>query len=83
MRIIFHPDVYKQLQRLPRQVFPAVLNAIIALLHDPRPNGVKKMVGGRSDWRIRVGEYRILYEVDDTSGTVTVLRVATRQDAYR
>lgn len=83
MTIACHPDVYKELQRLPRQAFPAVLNAIIALAHDPRPAGVKKLAGSSSDWRIRIGEYRVIYEIDDTARTMTVLRVAHRRDAYR
>lgn len=83
MNLAFHPDVYKQLQRLPRRVFSAALNAIIALPHDPRPPGVKKLAGSRSDWRIRIGEYRIIYEIDDTAKTVTVLQVEHRRDAYR
>lgn len=83
MNLAFHPDVYKQLQQLPRTVFAAVLSAIIALTHDPRTAGVKKLVGSRSDWRIRIGEYRIVYEIDDTSKTVTIVGVAHRRDAYR
>ncbi|MDQ4039571.1 MAG: type II toxin-antitoxin system RelE/ParE family toxin [Actinomycetota bacterium] len=83
MNVAFHPDVYKQLQQLPRRVFSAALNAIIALTHDARPSRVKKMVGSRSDWRIRIGEYRIVYEIDDTARTVTVLNVEHRRDAYR
>ncbi|MGQ0775764.1 MAG: type II toxin-antitoxin system RelE family toxin [Pseudonocardiales bacterium] len=83
MKIEFHPDVYKELQRLPHQVFPAVLNAILALPQDPRPAGVKKLAGSSNDWRIRTGEYRIVYEIDDTAKTTTVLRVAHRRDAYR
>lgn len=83
MNVAFHPDVYKQLQQLPRTVFAAALSAIIALTHNPRPAGVKKLVGSRSDWRIRIGEYRIVYEIDDTSKTVTILGVAHRRDAYR
>ncbi|MGH4014274.1 MAG: type II toxin-antitoxin system RelE family toxin [Pseudonocardiaceae bacterium] len=83
MNLAFHPDVYKQLQQLPRPVFRAALNAIVALAHNPRPAGVKKLAGSRSDWRVRIGEYRIIYEIDDTANTVTVLRVEHRRDAYR
>lgn len=83
MKVAFHPDVYKQLQRLPRPVFAAALNAVIALVQDPRPAGVKKLAGSADDWRIRVGEYRILYEIDDSADTLTVLRVAHRREAYR
>lgn len=83
MNVAFHPDVDKQLQQLPRHAFSAALNAIIALAHNPRPAGVKKLVGSRRDWRIRIGEYRIIYEIDDTAKTVTVLQVGHRRDAYR
>lgn len=83
MNVAFHPDVYKQLQQLPRQVFSTALHAIIALPHNPRPAGVKKLVGSRSDWRVRIGEYRIIYEIDDTAKTITVLQVEHRRDAYR
>ena len=83
MTVAFHPDVYKQLQQLPRPAFSAALNAIIALPHNPRPPGVKKLAGSRSDWRIRIGEYRIIYEIDDTAKTVTGLQVEHRRDVYR
>ncbi len=83
MRLGFHPEVYKELQRLPRPAFVAALNAIVALAVEPRPTGVKKLVGGGSDWRVRIGEYRIVYSIDDAAGTVTVFRVAHRRDVYR
>lgn len=83
MRIVFHPDVYKQLQGLPRPVFAAALDAVVGLSHNPRPAGVKKLVGSRSDWRVRIGEYRIVYEIDDATETLTVMRVAHRRESYR
>lgn len=83
MNVAFHPDVYKQLQQLPRHVFSAALHAIIGLARKPRPPGVKKLAGSRSDWRIHIGEYRIIYEIDDIAKTVTVLVVQHRRDAYR
>lgn len=83
MKVQFHPDVYKQLQRLPRPIFARVLNAIIALGREPRPSGVKKLVGSTSGWRIRIGEYRILYEIDHSAGTVTVYSVAHRRETYQ
>lgn len=83
MNVSFHPEVVKQLQQLPRPAFAAALTAIIALGAEPRPTGAKKLVGSRSDWRVRIGEYRAIYEIDDVSQTVTVLRVAHRRDAYR
>lgn len=83
MKVAFHPDVYKQLQALPRTVFGAALRAIVDLTHDPRPPGVKKLAGSRVDWRLRIGEYRIIYEIDDRARTVTVMRVAHRRESYR
>ena len=83
MNVAFHPDVYKQLQGLPRTVFAAALRAIIGLAHNPRPPSVKKLAGSRADWRLRIGEYRIVYEIDDQAKTVTLMRVAHRRESYR
>lgn len=83
MTVDFHPDVVKALQRLPRSVFLAALTAIVALSHDPRPAGAKKLVGSDSDWRIRIGEYRVIFAIDDVGDRVTVLRVAHRREVYR
>lgn len=82
MRIEFHPDVLKQLQKLPREVLEAALPVIIALTNDPRPAGAKKLVGNQ-DWRIRIGRYRIVYAIDDKAKIVTVCTVAKRSDGYR
>lgn len=83
MRISFHPDVLKQLQRLPRGELEAALQAVIGLSHDPRPVKAKKLVGSQRDWRIRLGQYRVVYSTDDAAGEVTVFNVAKRSDAYR
>ncbi len=83
MKVVFHPDTLKQLQKLPREAFEAALQAIIGLSHDPRPPGAKKLVGSHSDWRVRIGQYRIVYEVDDDARLITVYVVAKRSDAYR
>lgn len=83
MNVEFHPDVYKQLQQLPRPAFAAALNTIIGLSREPRPAGVRKLVGSRRDWRARIGEYRIIYEIDDDASTVTVMRVQHRREVYR
>lgn len=83
MRIQFHPDVLKQLQRLPRAEFEKALQAIIGLSHEPRPSGAKKLVGSANDWRVRFGQYRIVYSIDDGAGELTVFIVAKRSDAYR
>jgi mRNA interferase RelE/StbE len=83
MKVQFHPDLLKQLQRLPRAEFERALQIIIGLSHDPRAVGAKKLVGGANDWRVRFGQYRIVYSIDDAAGEITVFVVAKRSDAYR
>ena len=82
MKIRFHTDVLEQLQRLPRAEFETALQTIISLSHNPRPAGAKKLVGSTNDWRVRFGQYRIVYSIDDTAGELTVFVVAKRSDAY-
>ncbi|MEJ6538413.1 MAG: type II toxin-antitoxin system RelE/ParE family toxin [Mycobacterium sp.] len=83
MKVQFHPDVLKQLQRLPRAELHRALQIIVDLSHDPRPQGARKLIGRASDWRVRFGQYRVVYSVDDAAGEVTVFVVAKRSDAYR
>ncbi|KLO31530.1 hypothetical protein ABW16_01405 [Mycolicibacter heraklionensis] len=83
MRVEFHPDILKQLQRLPRDAFETALQAIIALADDPRPVGARKLVGPHHDWRVRFGQYRIIYQIDDAAGVVIIFAVVKRSDAYR
>ncbi|UVO10927.1 type II toxin-antitoxin system RelE/ParE family toxin [Mycobacterium sp. SVM_VP21] len=83
MKVVFHPDVLKQLQRLPRDAFETALQTIIGLADNPRPAGAKKLIGGHNDWRVRFGQYRIVYQIDDAAAAVTIFTVAKRSDAYR
>ncbi len=72
----------RDLRRLPTTEFRRVVQAIKALAHNPRPPGRRKLSGTQNDWRIRVGDYRVLYEIDDAAGAVRVMRVRHRQRAY-
>jgi len=84
VKVQFHPEVLKQLQRLPRAELERALRIIVDLSHDPRPPGAKKLIGGGGDWRVRFGQYRVVYSIDDdAAGEVTVFVVAKRSDAYR
>jgi len=53
------------------------------LASNPRPSNCKKLVGGERDWRVRVGDYRVLYEIDDAEKSVRILNVKHRREAYR
>ena len=55
---------------------------ILALAEDPRPPGCKKLRGYKDQWRIRVGDWRVLYAVDDAAKLVSITRVAHRREVY-
>lgn len=71
----------KELAALPPIVYPRVRDAIRELANTPRPSGCKKL-SGRSGWRIRVGNYRVIYEIDDTAQVITIMHVGHRRDVY-
>ncbi len=81
--IILERVAEKELRRLSDEVHDRVIEGISALATDPRPPGAKKLAGSTSNWRIRVGQYRVLYEIADTVRIVRVYRVRHRRDAYR
>ena len=68
---------------LPKREQRRVLSAIEALADDPRPVGVRKITGTENTYRLRVGDYRIVYEIGDNVLTVFVVRVRHRKDVYR
>lgn len=72
----------KELANLPSGVYERVRDAIRALAQNPRPMGCLKLVG-REGWRIRVENYRVIYEIDDEQRTVTILHIGHRRDVYR
>ena len=74
----------RQIRQLEAPVRARVLSAIRSLGDDPRPPGSRKLGGAmRGAWRIRVGDYRVLYDVDESRRTVVVLEVLHRRRAYR
>ena len=72
----------KQLAKIDGQDRERIIDAIRALANDPRPAGSKKL-SGRSAWRIRIGTYRVIYEVHDERLLVLVVAVGHRREAYR
>jgi mRNA interferase RelE/StbE len=72
----------KELGSLPGEAYVRVRDAIVALAEDPRPSGCLKLTG-RDGWRIRIGSYRVVYEIDDSSRVITVLHVGHRRDVYK
>jgi mRNA interferase RelE/StbE len=72
----------KQMLALPKGILWKVHERIESLAENPRPLNAKKLAMGMG-WRIRVGIYRIIYQVDDGKKTVTIVRVKHRKDVYR
>ncbi|MCX6842927.1 MAG: type II toxin-antitoxin system RelE/ParE family toxin [candidate division WOR-3 bacterium] len=71
----------KELGQLSSPSFERVCDAIRPLAGNPRPPGCRKLVG-RDGWRIRVGDYRVIYQIDDPARSVLVLHVGHRRDIY-
>ncbi len=71
----------KQIMRLDKKVIPVIKAAIANLANNPRPRGAKK-IKGEDAWRIRVRDYRIIYEIDDDTIIVTVVSVGHRKNIY-
>ncbi len=82
-RIVLTATAVKERERLNDTVRERIDRAVRSLAETPRPSGVKKLAGSQRDWRIRVGDYRVLYEVDDQQEVVTIWRIAHRRQVYR
>ncbi len=73
----------RDLESLPASIVQRLDVKILALAHDPRPPGTKKLKGARDLWRLREGAYRIVYSIDDKSRVVDIVAVPHRSKAYR
>ena len=82
-RLELAPRALRDLRKVPIQVRERLQPHIEALASDPRPSGVVKLGGELNAYRVRVGEYRILYEVHDSAILVVVVKIGNRRDVYR
>ncbi len=81
-RLIFRKSVAKDLRHIPNQDLRRLLGAIESLSEEPRPAGSEKL-SGQERYRVRQGDYRIIYEIKDDEVTVVVVKVGHRKDVYR
>jgi mRNA interferase RelE/StbE len=79
----FRKSAEKDLQRLDTTVQRRVLRATEALADEPRPTGCKKLHGSDAAFRIRIGDYRVIYTVDDGILVVAIERIRHRREVYR
>jgi mRNA interferase RelE/StbE len=73
----------RDLKKLLAKDFNYIISHIKDLAKDPRPPGCRKIIGAKNDWRIRIGDYRVIYEINEKTETVNVMRVRHRREAYR
>jgi mRNA interferase RelE/StbE len=82
-RVSFKASAEKSLAKLPEAIAARIIEKVIALADDPRPSGSVKLAGASGLWRVRVGDYRVVYVIDDGGKTVDVRIVAHRRESYR
>ncbi|MGA7462253.1 MAG: type II toxin-antitoxin system RelE family toxin [Terracidiphilus sp.] len=77
------PSARKELESLPDNMLARVVQRLESLRRNPKPAGVKKLKGYKDQWRIRVGDWRVLYIIDDEARLVSITRIAHRREVYR
>ena len=81
-QVILPKSVRKELNRLPDEIAGKILVRLAALETDPRPPDVEKLKG-RDAWRIRIGDYRVIYEIHDRVLRILVITIGHRREVYR
>lgn len=81
-RIDLAPAAVRHLRKLDHTARRRVQAAIELLSVEPRPNGARRLVGGEGEWRVRTGNYRIVYEIHDSKLLVLVIAIGHRRDIY-
>jgi mRNA interferase RelE/StbE len=81
--VLLEQSAERDLKRLPSADFQRLISHIKALAENPRPSNCRKITGSKNDWRIRVGTYRAIYEIDEKAKAVKILRIRHRREAYR
>ena len=82
-RVEWKPSIKKDLRRIPTDQVARIVDAAGSLAVEPRPVGSQKLQGTDHAYRLRVGDYRVVYTISEGSNTVTVTRVRHRKDVYR
>lgn len=75
-------NVQRSLDKIPERDFKAILDTVKNLANTPRPKGVEK-IKNAGLWRVRQGDYRIVYSIDDKQQIVTIVRIGHRREIYR
>jgi len=70
----------REMEKIPSPALESIEQKILSLGVDPRPHGCKRLKGDDRTWRVRSGNYRVLFQIEDSDKTVTVIRVGHRKD---
>ena len=81
--ILLERRAEKDLRKLSSELFQRIIAKIQSLSENPKPQGSRKITGSKNDWRIRIGDYRAIYEIDEQEKRVRIMRVRHRREAYR
>jgi len=81
--IRWKPSATKDLRRLPKDSIPRILRAVEQLASDPLPQGTRKLIGSERSYRLREGDYRIIYTVEANELVIQIVRIGHRKDVYR
>ena len=81
--IVLKKSVLKDIKRIPRRILENIQERIASLATDPIPSGAEPIQGYKDHYRIRIGQYRVVYEVTSTIRIITVIRIGHRKDVYR
>ena len=82
-QLLIKPSASKELSKFPETEFTKIDKSILSLSENPRPAGCTKLTGEDNLWRIRKGNYRVIYTINDSEKTITILRIKHRKEAYR
>jgi mRNA interferase RelE/StbE len=80
--VVLKPSADKEFRKLPLDIKPRVSRELLQLGEDSRPPGIKKL-RSRPGYRLRIGDYRVIYTIDDSAKMVFVLAIGNRRDVYR
>ena len=78
--ILLERRAEKDLKKLSSELFERIIVKIQSLSENPKPQGSRKITGSKSDWRIRIGDYRVIYEIDQKEKRVKIMRVRHRRE---
>ncbi len=82
-KVYVEKSAQKDLKKIPLEELQKILEEIKKLSLNPRPAGCRKLTGSKNDWRIRIGNYRVVYEINDREKSIKVMIVRHRRNVYQ